>query len=282
MNSTLLLPVSLLLAAGCGVLPEPNPPGQAYAFPHPEGFEAGAVHGTPWLASPDGCTQCHRSEQRIRMVQACRGCHPAYPHPEGFAERQAHGGLGSDGGHRCAACHGTGEARPAGQEEAACRDCHADYPHRVTYREPEIHGPAAQQEPSRCARCHGPDWSGSAVTTSCYDCHPLYPHNQGRLREDSGLALEAWATPGNHGQTARTEGSESCGGSCHGEDWEGGLSGLACYDCHPAYPHSGEIRQEHRALVAELGEPSCLGCHRSDRGFPASFACTVACHGATP
>ncbi len=275
----LVLVAALLL--GCGtVAPQPTPEGLAYTFPHPEGFEAGALHGAPWLASPDGCAQCHRSDQRIRMVDSCRACHPDYPHPEGFAEPDAHGGAGSDDGFRCAACHGTGEARPAGQEEAACRDCHQDYPHRVTFREPGIHGPRAHADPAGCARCHGADWQGSTFADACFDCHALYPHSTGRITRDTGFDQDAWSLPRNHGLTARSEGNTSCGGSCHGEDFTGGLSEVACGDCHPAYPHSAEIRIEHRELVHELGESACLGCHVANMGFPASFGCADSCHGA--
>ncbi len=285
MNATTprLLAIFAAVLLGCNTLaPEPNPAGLAYSFPHPEGFEAGALHGAPWIDSPEGCAQCHRSSERIRMVDSCRTCHPDYPHPEGFGEGAAHGGAGSDDGFRCAACHGTGEARPADQDDAACRDCHRDYPHRVTFREPGIHGPLAQADPGSCARCHGADWQGSTFADACFDCHALYPHSTGRLAQDTGIALDAWGLPRNHGAAAQAEGNASCGGSCHGADFAGGLSGTACGDCHPAYPHGDEIRVEHRELVHELGESSCLGCHDTNMGFPASFGCTDSCHGASP
>ncbi len=276
-----LLASALALLLGCGTAePEPNPEGLAYSFPHPEGFETGALHGQPWIQSPEGCTQCHRSDQRVRLVQSCRGCHPPYPHPEGYGEPGAHGGDGSNGGFRCAECHGTGEARPAEQDEAACRDCHQDYPHRITFREPGIHGPEAIDDLQGCARCHGADWQGSTFADACFDCHDLYPHRGGRLEDDSGLILDSWAFPRAHGQAARAEGDDACGGACHGEDFAGGLSEVSCRDCHAAYPHGDEIRVEHRELVHSLGEASCLGCHASNTGFAASFGCTESCHGA--
>jgi hypothetical protein len=278
-----LLASALAALLGCGSAePEPNPAGQAYAFPHPEGFDAGAAHGQPWIDSPEGCVQCHRSPERVTLVKSCRGCHPPYPHPEGFGDPAAHGGDGSDGGFRCAECHGTGEARPAGQEDSACRDCHQDYPHRVTFREPGIHGPEALDDLAGCARCHGADWQGSTFADACFDCHELYPHEPGRLANDTGLVLDSWALPRAHGQSARSEGNAACGGSCHGQDFEGGLSEVACRDCHAPYPHSDQIRVEHRDLVHALGEDSCLGCHGEGAGFAAEFGCTDACHRSSP
>lgn len=281
LHSLLALVLATLL--GCGTAaPEPNPSGQAYAFPHPEGFDAGAAHGLPWIESPEGCDQCHRSAQRIRMVDSCGECHRLYPHTEGFAEAEAHGGYGSSKAEACTPCHGTGEARPAEQEDSACRDCHQAYPHRVTYKEPWIHGPEALADPQSCARCHGADWQGSDHADACLDCHALYPHDSGRLADDSGLVVESWALPRAHGDSALEQGNAACGGTCHGEDFAGGLSEVACFDCHAAYPHSVDIRVEHRELMHQLGEASCLGCHVSNMGFSATFGCTEACHGTTP
>jgi len=278
-----LLAAILAILLGCGTaVPDPNPTGLAYAFPHPEGFDAGAAHGLPWIESPDGCAQCHRSDQRIRMVDSCRTCHPDYPHPEGFDQPEAHGGAGSDGGFRCAACHGTGEARPAQQEDTACRDCHQDYPHRITFREPGIHGPQASANLQSCARCHGADWKGSFYADACTDCHAQYPHQSGRLNQDSGRVMDNWSLPRAHGSVAIDQGASTCGGACHGADYAGGLSEVSCYDCHAAYPHGSDIRLDHRELMHELGEASCLECHVSNMGFSASFACTESCHGTQP
>jgi hypothetical protein len=278
-----LVTLLLSLVVGCADLsPAPLPPGPAYSIPPPEGFDAGALHGLPWIDSPDGCVQCHRSAERIIMVDGCRDCHAAYPHPQGFDTPDEHGGLGSDGGFRCAACHGSGEARPADQQRSACRDCHQDYPHRITFREPNIHGPAARADITGCARCHGADWEGSLHADACFDCHALYPHRASRRGDDTGVEMERWALPRVHGTAARAEGNEACGGSCHGADFLGGQSEVACADCHAAYPHSVDIRVDHRALMHELGEESCLGCHDGNRGFPSSFGCTDTCHTQQP
>ncbi len=274
----LLLLLPMVASMGCqDALPEPNPEGLAYTFPHPEGFDAGALHGAPWKESPEGCTQCHRSEQRVGMVESCRGCHPDYPHPEGFSDSELHGGAGAHGGARCAGCHGSGEKQPAGQADAACRDCHQDYPHRVTFREPNIHGPRSHADRSGCAACHGLDWQGSVFADACAECHASYPHSTARSIGDTGL-LDAWGLPSVHGAEARVQGNTACGGACHGEDFTGGATGGACFDCHGPYPHGEDIRVEHRELVHAHGEASCLGCHTTDRGFPAAFGCTDACH----
>ena len=162
----------LVVLLGCpSTAIEPNPPGQAYSFPHAEGFEAGSVHGQPWLQSPEGCVSCHLAEQRLRMVDSCRDCHVLYPHADDFADDEVHGPRAADDGFRCISCHGTGEAQPGEQEGSACRDCHQDYPHRLTWAEPEIHGPRAVEAPVRaCAGCHGVDWQGSTTSDSCFDC----------------------------------------------------------------------------------------------------------------
>jgi hypothetical protein len=277
----LLRALLLVGLVGCELLPAPNPDGQAYRFPHPEDFDGGDAHGAPWLASPEGCEQCHRSEQRILMVLSCADCHPSYPHPEGFADPDAHGVEGAEGGPSCAPCHGSGEAQPVQQEGSACRDCHQPYPHRLTYAEPWIHGPEAQASPETCTGCHGEDWTGGERADSCFDCHALYPHPDASSAPDSGMP-GSWSSPTAHGAAALVHEPEACGGSCHGTDYEGGLSGVSCFGCHAAFPHGDDIRVEHRSLVEQLGEASCLGCHSSNTGFPASFGCTETCHGAAP
>ncbi len=271
---------SLVLVTGCpSTAPPPNPEGQAYTFPHPADFGESGVHGRPWIESPEGCVQCHGGEQGLRFVDRCVECHPRYPHPARFSQGDLHGKWGANGGLGCTPCHGTGEARPAEQADSACRDCHQDYPHRLTFAEPWVHGPKARENPASCAACHGDDFQGSRRADACFDCHALYPHNRRRRPDDTADGLDYWAYPGKHGAAALAEGNEACGGGCHGADFEGGSSGVACGDCHQPYPHGDDYRLEHREDTTELGEAACTDCHGLSAGFAADFSCTDSCHG---
>jgi hypothetical protein len=120
---------------------------------------------------------------------------------------------------------------------------------------------------------------------------------------------QGWAdenSPEFHGKALLTESlSKASCQSCHGEQYEGGSSGISCYSsgCHAVYPHpdkfaSGEDPSGHAALIREqlrwditgcrschgadyagngVPDKNCLKCHQQTQG---PEACNV-CHGSS-
>ena len=75
-----------------------------------------------------------------------------------------------------------------------------------------------------------------------------------------------WSEPDRHGGEvlAAAAGAEACATSCHGADFAGGFTGIACADCHPLYPHSAgwEEPGRHGAPAFFDTLPArCGGCH---------------------
>lgn len=78
-----------------------------------------------------------------------------------------------------------------------------------------------------CKSCHGNTFGGGTSGVSCFDCHTIYPHR------------ETWTVPKHpesHGEYLDEDGGsiDKCK-SCHGENLDGGNSGVACSDCHGSY-----------------------------------------------
>jgi uncharacterized Zn-finger protein len=87
-----------------------------------------------------------------------------------------------------------------------------------------------------------------------------------------------------HGQIVVQRGKASCQ-TCHGEDLQGGESGVSCTSCHAVYPHPkswielgtsgfhGSTIQKHQYDMR-----ACRKCHGKDyAGGPAKSSCLV-CH----
>ena len=76
-----------------------------------------------------------------------------------------------------------------------------------------------------CQSCHGEDYTGGESGIACMNCHQDYPHPT------------EWSAPGNvnsHAAYIKDELNWSlirCK-TCHGNDYSGGSSGVACDDCH--------------------------------------------------
>jgi hypothetical protein len=81
-----------------------------------------------------------------------------------------------------------------------------------------------------CTTCHGEDYRGGWAETSCFACHAGgpsgHPDPDVWWRNENSLLF--------HGRVVLTEGDERCQ-SCHGDDFAGGTSGVACTLCHQ-YP----------------------------------------------
>ena len=160
-----------------------------------------------------------------RTTPEIRSHPPEWTDPE---SRDFHGvQVATSGASTCYFCHGatlTGDSRATG-----CFECHGvgeEAGHPVGWVAPSQHGGAVEARgPQRCRVCHGSDYQGGWVGVSCFDCH-----------EGPGGHPEGWPAPGSanfHGAVVVAEGDADCR-RCHGEDLEGGTSGLACVSpgCH--------------------------------------------------
>ena len=87
-----------------------------------------------------------------------------------------------------------------------------------------------------------------------------------------------------HGNKVLTTGNTSCQ-SCHGADYKGGSSGVACHDCHADYPHPPEWttpkdeNSHSNFLKANNWKIEvCQSCHGVDyKGGPSNESC-YDCH----
>lgn len=90
-----------------------------------------------------------------------------------------------------------------------------------------------------------------------------------------------------HGESVVFSGPEVCQ-SCHGEDYQGGETGISCYDCHINYPHpdgfgnseSPAFHREYFKTLANWDLTECQSCHGSDyQGANTRLSCTQSeCH----
>jgi ribosomal protein L40E len=127
----------------------------------------------------------------------------------------------------CRECHG--EDLRGGVDVNSCYQCH-DGPggHPPGWARPSetpFHGDAfVSQGPDYCRNCHGSDFRGGWCGVSCSDCHAGGPsgHPAGWMDPQSASF---------HGRRAREDGLQDCR-RCHGNDLEGGISGVACSICH--------------------------------------------------
>lgn len=234
-------------------------------YPHPS--IPWSTHGEMAMRlGNSACQRCHGTnyDRRLNGRQACIDCHLDYPHPSRdwindpdrgrsgrfIPNRNWHGGRVNY--HRsttnCQLCHRTDLSRVfAGN---SCISCHGSYPilHRQIAplllwkgpgpSDPGGHGAyfrASAANADECRICHGGDYRGGIRTgnKSCYVCHSSFPHPSD------------WYVPGNstqvHGEYVRNDLSgnpTSCGGSCHGTDFQSGPA-ISCMsaNCHPDYPH---------------------------------------------
>ncbi len=216
---TRVLPIFIVLLAGCGE-PRPASSGDSpAAFPHPEGYAD--THGEA-AELLDSCTTCHAVDPpepdtavvtdsappEEPAIPACRSCHAAYPHRRDF--RDEHGAAWSADEYACTGCHGSaGDRDPSTAPADTCTGCHATYPHPSNQTSAREHGAdvVTRGGDTACAGCH--------EASSCQGCHASYPHG------DDHLAA--------HGE-AYAEGS--CGGNCHDGAQQGAPGEVLCSSCH--------------------------------------------------
>jgi predicted CxxxxCH...CXXCH cytochrome family protein len=129
-----------------------------------------------------------------------------------------------------------------------------------------------------CQPCHGENYDGGKSGVACASCHPSFPHPSTWLDKDS----EPF-----HGDVVDSLGTKVCE-DCHGADLSGGISGVACSDCHSLFPHpSGWANPNspnfHGVYISEdnWSLSSCTGCHGADyEGGSSGVSCTT-CHAQT-
>lgn len=146
----------------------------------------------------------------------------------------------------CRPCH----ASPlnGGTSKTSCFACHSLYPHSASWRQvasPGFHGvflKAMGYNTAECQTCHGAAYTGGTSGVACFTCHATYPH---------GAQWLTGGAAGSHGLflKGKSWNSTECT-ACHGADYAGGTSGLACFACHDAYPHA--------LRFAAAGHPSYL------------------------
>lgn len=246
---------------------------------------SGSFHGR--YAGREGtqeCLGCHGADLSGQgATPGCQACHAWPPgggpgagadpaHPADWVSPDVHGtAVIAGGGAACAGCHGA-DFR-GGTTDVSCFRCH-DGPggHARGWAEATAHGLAARgPAASGCATCHGADYRGGWSAVSCYTCHP----------GPTGRHADDYAEPGQHGaEVVAAAGVAGCV-ACHGQDYEGGRSGVSCYQCHDGiggHPVNWESASRHGDAVEDGGGAACAVCHGADyRGGWAATSC-YECH----
>jgi len=180
------------------------------------------------------CAGCHGEDfQGGDADISCYTCHngPSGHPAEGWLTKTSesfHGLAASSRGlPACSACHGTDYE--GGISETSCKICHTSpsgHPAQgwMTSTDNRFHGVRLSQTGTQyCAGCHGEDFQGGDAGVNCFTCHNgPSGHPYGWLDKNN---------PNYHGARIASEGITSCT-ACHGADFSGGISGVACSDCH--------------------------------------------------
>jgi hypothetical protein len=148
-----------------------------------------------------------------------------------------------------------------------------------------FHGPRVRADgPGICRSCHGGDLRGEAGVVGCFACH-----------SGSGGHPDGWERPASasfHGHSVEAMGPSGCA-DCHGGDYSGGWSGVACSSCHGAPPggqppgQSGhplgwmtrESASFHGYEVQTEGVTDCTRCHGFGLSGGTSGVGCAKCHG---
>ena len=234
------------------------------------------------------CSGCHGSDYRGGVAGvSCYTCHNGPSgHPEaGWLDKTSnlfHGLAASRRGlPACAACHG--QDFSGGLAGVSCKTCHASksgHPSAgwMDSSSASFHGRRlAETSLTYCAGCHGKDYKGGDAGVSCYTCHD----------GPGGHPKTGWLNrldPKFHGFAASARGLNTCA-ACHGQDFNGGLSGVSCKACHTTlggHPSKGWLVPGnplfHGVRVSQTGTAYCAGCHGSDyKGGVAGISCFT-CH----
>lgn len=183
------------------------------------------------------CGGCHGEDFRGGDSEvSCYTCHngPSGHPAQGWFSRNSenfHGLAASGRGlPACAECHGSDFH--GGISGTDCHTCHSTgpsgHPARAEWLSPSsnrFHGVRVSQTGTGyCGGCHGEDFRGGFAGVGCYTCHNgPSGHPYGWLDYNAGANF--------HGTVIRNQGVTSCQ-ACHGQALDGGISGVACSDCH--------------------------------------------------
>lgn len=254
------------------------------------GFEG---HGAYALTNgKQECQKCHGSDLKggVLVNPSCTACHASYPHDEGWSQAKTHGAfVEKNGTSGCATsrCHGEGlQPVPGVTQGPGCTACHEDYPHGADWKGGLVHGTEALENLDECRSCHGQDLDRAPEGSgSCKDCHASY----GKHESAGG---DGWKIFDGHGNFTLQNGKLECQ-KCHGDDYQGGVSGKSCNTCHVSYPHGtgwlmpeGET-QGHGLYAESSGSGSCATsrCHGAglvpEAGVTQGPGC-ASCHEAYP
>ena len=261
---------------------------------HPNGWlnkTSEKFHGTAIIAAEgyQECALCHGEEYKGKKNSggSCYICHngpSGHPAEVWLAKtsEEFHGLAASDRGlSACAACHG--EDYEGGISGTSCKTCHTSqsgHPAQgwLVRGDMKFHGARWLETGTQyCAGCHGEDLRGGDANISCYTCH----------NGPSGHPAEVWLVKTSesfHGLAASDRGLSACA-ACHGEDYEGGISGTSCKTCHTSqsgHPAQGWLvkgdSKFHGIRLSQTGTQYCAGCHGSDfQGGDAGVNCFT-CH----
>lgn len=143
----------------------------------------------------------------------------------------------------------------------------------------EFHGNLSEDGLEECKKCHDASFSGGLTTVSCIDCHPTINVHQENLASP--------ASPNFHGKfLADNEIEMSKCKSCHGLEYQGGVSSPTCQTCHSGIsvhkagivsPSSEDFHGNFlKNTNWDLSE--CKTCHNNDySGGLVSSSCNT-CH----
>ncbi len=259
---------------------------------HPDNWVAD--HGDDALKQGSTCPECHGPDLRGGASRvscftsqyngvSCHETGAGTRHTSGYSLPEEHGKAAkgrpgiSAGFASCQACHGS--RYEGGTSDISCRSCHVvDAPHPAA---PWSGGPYSHEDVNElnagtCADCHLS--RDSSERPGCF--------NASLCHGEKSVHAEGWNLPDRHG--AEAKGDPAAGGGlqgcrdCHGNDFAGGTSGVACASCHGiAAPHPlggwSEGGPDHRT-AGEGNAPVCASCHTELADPPDCFSAN-GCHG---
>jgi hypothetical protein len=202
-----------------------------------------ARHGQTFRAGTGNCTACHGEDltggtSGVSCFSPSfdgRSCHGSIVfHPDGWRSADAHGAASKDvpgpdtGFATCQVCHG--DDFTGGIMQVTCIRCHRPAPHSsAPWRGgTRTHTNTAPGNAPVCAQCHAGQSQTPAppgTAPGCFNntlCHGVTGHADG------------WET--DHAPGARVSTATCSAALCHGGDFQGGGSGIGCFDCHLGGP----------------------------------------------
>lgn len=208
----------------------------------------------------NGCTQCHGPNLDDGFATSCFSCHgqlwggdgPPPDHTIVKGDDALHKpGFGRPYDNDCTQCHG-----PNLDDGFAtsCYTCHdriwagegppAD--HTLLLLGIASHKPGLEDPITNgCTQCHGPNLN-DGFATSCLDCHGA-----------------VWEGTDGHHMPGRTDPWNNCT-FCHGDDLLGGISGVACIDCHNDFSPPDPPPSGHHFPGRDAPLSNCTLCHGED------------------